>query len=117
MKGQAVEARRVQPERDRHGPGDRRVADRTRRVVVGLTGVRHAEVKPRRGQRLDQVVVLETVRPFDGIKPKVGASFTALIVMMNVCGALVSTPPFAVPPLSCATIVIVAVPFASAAGV
>ena len=31
---------------------------------------------------------------------KRGASFTAFTVMVKVCGALVSTPPLAVPPLS-----------------
>ena len=46
-----------------------------------------------------------------------GASLTAVTVMVNVCGAEVSLPPFAVPPLSFATSVIVAVPFAFAAGV
>ena len=35
----------------------------------------------------------------DGSAPlvKLGASFTAVTVMMNVCAALMSTPPFAVP--------------------
>jgi hypothetical protein len=37
--------------------------------------------------------------------------------MTNVCSALASTPPFAVPPLSVSLIVIVAVPLALAAGV
>ncbi len=39
-----------------------------------------------------------------------GASLTGVTVIVNICGADVSTPPFAVPPLSCATSVIVAVP-------
>ena len=42
---------------------------------------------------------------------KVGAWLTNRIVIVNVCGALVSTPPFAVPPSSRATSVIVAEPF------
>src|SRR5687767_13399059 len=45
-----------------------------------------------------------------------GASLTAVTVMRNVCGALVSLPPFAVPPLSFATMVISATPLALAAG-
>ena len=40
----------------------------------------------------------------------IGASFTGSTVMVNICGADVFTPPFAVPPLSCSTSVIVAVP-------
>ena len=50
-------------------------------------------------------------------RSKLGASFTAVTVIMNVCAALVSTPPLAVPPLSDTLNVIVAVPFALAAGV
>src|SRR4029077_17021013 len=46
-----------------------------------------------------------------------GGSFTAVIVMSNVCVALTSTPPFAVPPLSVILSVIVAVPFWFAADV
>src|SRR5947207_8659330 len=46
-----------------------------------------------------------------------GASLTAVTLIVNVCGADVSTPPFAVPPLSCATTVTVALPFAFAADV
>ena len=46
-----------------------------------------------------------------------GASLTAVTLMTKVCGAEVSTPPFAVPPLSCRVNVIVAVPLAFAAGV
>src|SRR6185503_21193023 len=46
-----------------------------------------------------------------------GASLTPLMVMVKVCGADVSTPPLAVPPLSLSTIVIVAGPLALAAGV
>ena len=42
---------------------------------------------------------------------------TAVTLMTNVCGADVSTPPFAVPPSSCAVMVMVALPLASAAGV
>ena len=38
-------------------------------------------------------------------------------VMVKVCAALVSTPPLAVPPLSCAFTVTVATPFAMRAGV
>ena len=43
-----------------------------------------------------------------------GASLTAVTVMVNVCSALVSSPPFAVPPSSSAWTPIVAVPFALA---
>jgi hypothetical protein len=46
-----------------------------------------------------------------------GTSFTAVTVITNVCAALVSTPPFAVPPLSVSTSVIVAVPLAFASAV
>src|SRR5476649_233311 len=46
----------------------------------------------------------------------VGTSLTALIVMTKVCAALVSAPPFAVPPLSCSDTVTVAVPLTLAAG-
>ena len=48
---------------------------------------------------------------------KLGASLTAVTLMTKVCGAEVSLPPLAVPPLSCARTVTVAVPFAFAAGV
>jgi hypothetical protein len=48
---------------------------------------------------------------------KLGASFTGVTVIAKVCGALVSDPPFAVPPLSLNVRVIVALPFAFAAGV
>src|SRR4030095_6062890 len=41
---------------------------------------------------------------------KLGASFTELIVMVNVWGALVSTPPFNVPPSSWLLTVTVALP-------
>src|SRR6059036_1051142 len=43
---------------------------------------------------------------------KLGGSLTAVTVMINVCGALVSTPPLAVPPLSLAVTVTVAAPLA-----
>ena len=46
-----------------------------------------------------------------------GASLTAVTLITKVCGAEVSTPPLAVPPLSCRVNVIVAVPLAFAAGV
>ena len=46
-----------------------------------------------------------------------GASLTAVTVSVNVCTALVSTPPLAVPPLSWIWTETVALPFASAAGV
>ena len=46
---------------------------------------------------------------------KLGASLTPVTVIVNDCGAEVSTPPSAVPPLSCATSVIVALPLAFAA--
>src|SRR5207248_2053535 len=48
---------------------------------------------------------------------KLGTSLTAVAVMMNVCGAEVSTPPLAVPPSSLATMVTVAVPLAFGASV
>ncbi len=48
---------------------------------------------------------------------KLGASFTAVTLMTNVCSPLASTPPFAVPPLSVSLSVIVAEPFAFGAGV
>ena len=47
----------------------------------------------------------------------VGASFTGVIVIVNVCAALVSTPPFAVPPLSWILTVTIAEPFACGADV
>ncbi len=47
----------------------------------------------------------------------VGASFTGVTVIVNVCAGLVSTPPLAVPPLSVSLSVIVADPFAFGAGV
>src|SRR5438309_1089272 len=46
---------------------------------------------------------------------KEGASLTGVIVIVKVCAALVSTPPLAVPPLSLARTVTVAVPRALAA--
>ena len=48
---------------------------------------------------------------------KLGASLTAVTVIVKVCGADVSTPPLAVPPLSESVSVIVAVPLALGAGV
>ncbi len=48
---------------------------------------------------------------------KLGASFTAVTVIVNVCAALVSTPPLAVPPSSWILTVTVAEPLALAAGV
>src|ERR671922_147604 len=48
---------------------------------------------------------------------KLGASFPAPTLIVKVWGALVSTPPLAVPPLSTALTVTVAAPLASAAGV
>src|ERR671925_614921 len=48
---------------------------------------------------------------------KLGASFTAPTLIVKVWGALVSTPPLAVPPLSTALTVTVAAPLASAVGV
>ena len=47
----------------------------------------------------------------------VGGSFTGTTVMVNVTGADWLTPPLAVPPLSCSTSVIVAMPLANGAGV
>jgi hypothetical protein len=46
-----------------------------------------------------------------------GASLTAVTLIVKVWAALVSMPPLAVPPLSCSRTVIVAEPFALAAGV
>jgi len=48
---------------------------------------------------------------------KIGGSLIGSIVSVKVLAALVSTPPLAVPPSSCAVTVTVATPFASAAGV
>jgi hypothetical protein len=48
---------------------------------------------------------------------KLGASFTPVTVIEKVCAAETSTPPSAVPPLSCSVSVIVAVPTALTAGV
>ena len=47
-----------------------------------------------------------------GPEVKLGASLTAVTVIVRVCGAEVSTPPKAVPPLSCSTTASVAVPLA-----
>ena len=55
--------------------------------------------------------------PLSAIAASVGASFTAVTVMVKVWAALVATPPIAVPPVSWAVIVTVAVPLAFAAGV
>ena len=50
--------------------------------------------------------------------PIVGApGAVASMVIVKVCGALVSTPPLAVPPLSCTVTVTVAVPLADGFGV
>src|SRR5438132_1067432 len=46
-----------------------------------------------------------------------GVQASEVTVIVNVCGALASTPPFAVPPLSCNCTVTVAGPFAFAAAV
>ena len=48
---------------------------------------------------------------------KLGAVFTPVTVIVNVCGADVSTPPLAVPPLSESVSVIVAVPATPGASV
>ncbi len=48
---------------------------------------------------------------------KLGASFTGVTLIVKVCAALVSMPPLAVPPSSCARTVTVAEPFALRAGV
>ena len=48
---------------------------------------------------------------------KLGGSFTPLTVIVNVWVALVSSPPFAVPPLSWRKTLTVADPFSLAAGV
>src|SRR5947208_3128549 len=50
--------------------------------------------------------------PWSGPLVKLGGSLTAVTVMVKVCGADVSTPPFAVPPLSCKRTVTVALPLA-----
>src|SRR5262245_13284811 len=47
---------------------------------------------------------------------KLGASLTAVTLIVNDCVALVSTPPFAVPPLSLIRNVIVADPFTLVVG-
>ena len=52
-----------------------------------------------------------------GCVAAVGASFTGVTVIVNVCGGVVSTPPSAVPPSSLRTTVTSAVPVAFAAGV
>ena len=46
-----------------------------------------------------------------------GGSLTPVTVIVNVCGGLVSMPPFAVPPLSWTVRVTIAEPTASGAGV
>ena len=46
-----------------------------------------------------------------------GSSLTAVTVMLKFCGALVSLPPLAVPPLSISTRLRLAVPKALSAGV
>ncbi len=48
---------------------------------------------------------------------KLGAELMRLTVIVKVCAADVSTPPLAVPPLSCSKTVTVAVPKAFSAGV
>src|SRR5437773_506339 len=48
---------------------------------------------------------------------KLGASLTAWTSICNDCGALVSAPPLAVPPLSCRRMVTSADPWASGVGV
>ena len=48
---------------------------------------------------------------------KLGGSLTGVIVIVNICGALVSTPPFNTPPLSLSVTVTFATPFASGAAV
>ena len=52
-----------------------------------------------------------------GPATKLGASFTELTVIVNVCGPLVSMPPFDVPPLSQTRSSNIAEPLAFAAGV
>src|SRR6266851_2448580 len=51
-----------------------------------------------------------------GICASDGAWFTGVTVIVKVCGALVSAPPLAVPPLSCSWTVTVAEPPAYASG-
>jgi len=58
-----------------------------------------------------------TATATSGPTVKLGTSFTESTLMVKLCGALVSMPPLAVPPLSCRVSVIVATPKASAAGV
>src|SRR5439155_22553725 len=48
---------------------------------------------------------------------RAGGSLSSVTLMAKVCAAEVSTPPFAVPPSSCAAMVTVAMPFAFGAGV
>ena len=52
-----------------------------------------------------------------GIASSVGGSFTAVTVIVNVCWPEVSSPPLAVPPSSCSSSVMVAVPLTPVAGV
>ena len=52
-----------------------------------------------------------TVGGLTAVKP--GCWLTKLATMGNVCGGEVSTPPLAVPPLSCSLTVTLAVPLAS----
>ena len=63
-----------------------------------------------------KVSVVSSV-PLTPIAASVGASFTAVTVIVKVCGALAFVPPLATPPLSWAMTVTVAVPLELAAGV
>ncbi len=60
--------------------------------------------------------LVNTVPPPPTSSVKLGASFTAVTVMVKVL-VLLSTPPLAVPPLSCTMTVTVATPLELAAGV
>ena len=62
-------------------------------------------------------VVPESSATVRGSTTAVGLSLTGVTVIVNVCGALASIPPLAVPPSSFARRPTVAVPFAFAASV
>ena len=61
-------------------------------------------------------LIIKSATVLIGRRTKVGASFTASTVMVNVL-VLLSEPPSAMPPLSCAITVTVAAPKVLAAGV
>src|SRR5437867_1555642 len=67
--------------------------------------------------KLIAVVDVSSLADWSGMSEIVGGSFTAVTVIVNVWGGLLSTPPLAVPPLSWSCTVTVAVPLALEAGV